>query len=282
MSSENQVWVFAARWSVQNQPLEEDELRELLTEKLKLYCSKWIFQLEDTENNLHYQIYMRVNEKIRAKSLAVKWNAALPGIEIRPCSTAGKEALSKYCMKKETRVAGPWADKAIYMGQDLPTELYRWQSKLRDYLLGPVNDRELICIVDLEGSGGKSKFMKYMYFHHNVPGLTFGKSSDLINIVYKMPDERAYIFNLTRSQPKDASLSDIYATAELIKDGYFANTKYDTGIGCMAPPHVVVMTNFFPKRDHLTADRWTVIDLAECEDLQRRRETRPVQARFSL
>ncbi len=282
MSSQNQVWVFAARWTIENHPLEEDECRANLMDKLKIYASKWIFQLENTTNNLHYQIYFRVKEKIRAKTLAIKLNAVMHGIEIMPASTAGKEALEKYCMKKDTRVAGPWASQNIYLGEDLPTELYRWQQKLKDYLLGPVNDRELICIVDQDGSGGKSKFMKYMYFHHNVIGLSFGKSSDLINLVFKMPNERAYIFNLTRSQPKDASMADIYAAAEYVKDGYMCNTKYDTGIKQMAPPHVVVMTNFFPKRDHLTADRWTVVDLAECPDLAQRKETRPQQARFSL
>lgn len=282
MSSENQIWVFAARWTIENHPLEEDECRQNLKDKLKLYCSKWIFQLENTTDNLHYQIYMRVKEKIRAKTLAVRLNEELRGIEIRPCSTAGKEALSHYCMKDDTRVAGPWADRPIYFGADLPTVLYEWQRKLRDYILGPVNNREVICIVDTQGNGGKSQFMKYMMYHHGILGMCFGKAGDLKNLVYKNKPARGYIFNLTRSQPKEAAITDIWSAVEEIKDGYVVNTKFETGTVMMDPPHVVVMMNFWPKRDNMSEDRWNCIDIGQDADLRFHRAARAEQARFSL
>lgn len=280
--SENQLWVFAGRWTIQNIDGTEAECRAKLCAKLKMYCANFIFQLEDTTDNLHYQIYMKVREKIRAKKLAIDWNEDLKGIEIRPCSGAGKQALSKYCMKDESRVAGPWADKPIYMGTDLPTTLWSWQRKLEEYLLGPVNPREVIVIVDERGDGGKSAFRKYMYFHHKILGVTFGKASDLLNLVFKMPPTGAYIFNLTRSQPKDASINDIWSTIEDIKDGYVVNTKYETGVMTMDPPHVVVMCNFHPKLEGMSADRWNIVNLGDCEELNSERRTRPKFSRFQI
>ncbi len=38
---------------------------------------------------------------------------------------AGKEALRDYVVKTSTRVAGPWADHAVYRGEDLITDAHR-------------------------------------------------------------------------------------------------------------------------------------------------------------
>lgn len=261
--SENQVWVFSLRWTVQNLEMDLDHSKDLLEGWLKCNCKAWVFQLEDTENNLHYQGYINVNDKIRAKTLAKQMNDEFFGIEIRPASNAGKRDLQKYCMKTDSRIDGPWADRKIYMGADLPTVLLPWQKKLETYLAGPVNPRELIWIYDPEGNSGKSAFCKYMSFHHGACKLTYGNSGDLLNLVSKKRGMKAYLFDLTRTKPALFSSADLYSAMEDVKNGHFVNTKYETEEVLMDQPHVVIFSNQQPDCGCVSEDRWTMVTIPE-------------------
>lgn len=267
--TENQVWIFSVRWTIQNlcyvEPdmMSEEDARERLRGWMQASCKKWVFQLEDTVDNLHFQGYINVNEKVRAKTLAKSLNDDFRGIEIRPASGSGKLALQKYCMKVDTRVDGPWADHKIYMGQDLPVVLYPWQQKLCDYIKGPVNRRELIWVYDPDGNKGKSAFCKYMSFHHGCLKLTYGNSGDLLNLVSKRPGQRAYLFDLTRTKPQLFSTQDLYSTMEDVKNGHFVNTKYETEEVLMDVPHVIVFANQYPEFNCVSEDRWTIVTVPD-------------------
>lgn len=259
--SENQVWIFSIRWTVQN--LLDDTsawrpLKENLCAVLERDCKSWVFQLEDTTQNLHFQGVINMREKIRAKTLAKQWNAEFRGIEIQPASNGGKAALQKYCMKRETRIAGPWADKPVYMGDDLPVTLWPWQEQVKNYVLGPVNPREILWLHCPGGNTGKSDFAKYMQFHHGCLKLCYGASGDLLNLVAKNAGRRAYIFDLTRCKPQLFSSQDLYSCIEDIKNGHFVNTKYETASILMSKPHIVVLANVLPDKSCLSMDRWNI------------------------
>lgn len=222
---------------------------------------KFIFQAEDTTDNPHYQVFCKRKAKEYPKKWAKSLNEDFSGIEIRPCSTAGKDALADYCMKKDSRVAGPWADKPIYMGQDLPAVLRSWQSDLREEIKGAPDNRKIIWYTDLKGSTGKSTLSKYLYFHDKVLTMTFADAKDLLNLVYKMQGLPCYIFDLSRTKGAKTSMSDIYQALESIKNGYFINAKYETGVACYAIPHVVVFSNAAPDLSKLSFDRWDIRNL---------------------
>jgi len=265
-----QVWIISFRWTVQNMCGDDltasggklckstDAAKNDLVTWLETDAKAWCFQLEDTKDNLHFQGYANLNEKIRPKTLAKALNDTFKGIEVQACSNAGKRELQKYCMKADTRVAGPWADRKIYMGQDLMPKLFKWQEKLKNYLLGEVNDREILWIVDEQGCSGKSKFCKYMSFHHKTLKLTYGDAKDLLNLVSKNPCRSAYLFDLTRTKPQAFSTQDLYSAIESVKDGHFINTKYETEEVMMSIPHVVVFSNQWPNRENMSDDRWNV------------------------
>ncbi len=256
----SQVYHFAARWSTEH----DDEKRLLLQKWLRKRADKWIFQAELTVNgekrNPHYQIYFHTREKYRPSQLFKQVNESeLRGMEIQASSTAGKEALQSYCMK-EDRVAGPWADKRIYCGQDIWPEhkFPAWQKKMLEKLREPPDFRTMHWVCDPKGNNGKTSFLKFLCWKENAVGLAYAHSADALNLVSKMPDRPIYAWNLTRSKPAQLSELDLYSAMESVKDGYFINTKYETKMVLMCRPHVVVFANHLPKFAQMSADRWKI------------------------
>jgi hypothetical protein len=265
---ENQVWHISVRWSKHEKCLGWDDHE---TAKLFFteYCDKWIFQKEDTEDNLHYQGTGHLKERTRAKGLAKRVNTEFFGINIQPASTNGIKALQKYCMKDETRVAGPWADREIYMGEDLPTKLWPWQERLKQMIYEKPDNRTIHWVVDKEGNHGKSDFCKLMAFKHDCLTLEYGNAGDLKNLIFKYPNKKAYLFDLTRCKPSLFSSEDIYSVMESCKNGYILNTKYETGMLFMKRPHVIVFANVAPNTEKLTEDRWKIQRFMGKESLAR-------------
>lgn len=224
-------------------------------------CKKYIFQLECTNNNnWHYAGYMNLKQKKKLRTLVNEFKDQFPGIEFSRSSSAGRLALQKYSMKKESRKAGPWADKPIYLGRDLPNELYEWQQQLEEYCMSDTGDREIYWLYDKAGSQGKSKWKKHMIVNKGAIGLAYSSTSNLINLVSKTMS-KIYIVDLTRAKPVDIGRNDLYAAIEATKDGCVVNTKYETACVCFDPPAVVVLANVKPKMSELSPDRWKLKSL---------------------
>lgn len=162
-------------------------------------------------------------------------------------------------MKDATHVRGPWADKKIqppYKGQDLPEHLYPWQAEVMERCKLTPNDREINYIIDLRGNTGKSKFAKYMWFHHGALFLPWGKTGDILNYVAKNKDAGIFFFDLSRSKPADWARDDISAAMEQIKNGMIVNMKYVTCGEVFMPPHVWCFSNQAPNLSSMSRDRW--------------------------
>lgn len=261
----NQVYHFGFRWSVPHNA----ETLKTLKDQCKGVFDKYIFQAEYTENegkgNPHYQGYGHRKEKIRAKTLAVQLNDDLKGIEIRPASNNGKNALQAYCMKDDTRVAGPWADRKLYLGADLWAEEKQlpWQRSLNTMFAQPPGNRKMIWVYDPVGNNGKTKYIKWLCYKKDALPLGYGHSNDVLNLVSKFQNKNIYAFNLTRSKPANLSELDLYSSMESIKDGMFINMKYETQAVLMNPPHVLVCANTLPKYNQISVDRWEVYEIIE-------------------
>lgn len=264
-STSNAVYHFMLRWSIEYTQETKDTLLEHLRQHPNV--DKFIFQAENTTDNPHYQGYFHTKKAQRPKQLGKAWNDVLRGAEIRHASTNGIDCLKHYCMKQDTRVAGPWADQEVYLGGDLWPESRwpPWQKSMMEILQEHPGDRKMIWIYDLKGNNGKTKFAKTLVFRHNAVGLSYGHSTDILNLVSKMPNRRIYIWNLTRAKPANLSELDLYSAMESVKDGFFVNLKYETRQVCMNPPHVIVMANHLPKREHISQDRWDLKQILDGE-----------------
>lgn len=283
---DSRIFYFAARWSIPH----TKHNRMYLYKWLKRKADRFVFQAECTERkvetdfevvvkkNPHYQIFFHTKEKARPDSFYKELNEGeMKGMEIMRCSTAGKDALAEYCMKDETKVAGPWADHFIYRGQDLwpLRKMPHWQQEIKEYIDSTPNDRKMVWIYDRRGNNGKTKFVKYIGINYETPALGYASSIDALNLCMKFPHKRVYMWNLTRAKPANLSEFDLYSAMESIKDGCWINTKYETKCLYQMPSHVVVMANHPPKTEFQSADRWTILALRDSKlvpyDLEEKR-----------
>lgn len=262
-SDDIQVYHFSFRWSVEHTDVNQAKLYKHF--KRHANIDKFIFQAEDTTDNPHYQGWFHTLVKKRPKQLAITWNADFPGNNVQAASQNGKEALQQYAMKNDTRVAGPWADHAVYLGQDLWPEHQQpaWQKSLTELIKQPPGDRKMMWIYDPVGNNGKTKYAKTLTYRYDAIPLGYGDSNNVLNLVSKFPGKRVYVWNLTRAKPAQLSELDLYAAMESVKDGFFINLKYETGVCMFLPPHVVVMANHFPKFEHMSLDRWSILRITD-------------------
>lgn len=258
-----QCYVFSLRWSVQNIA---DHNYTDLCRVFSLLAEKYIFQLEDTTDNLHYQCFARWKKKQYAKTLAKRLHEQFHGIEVRPCSENGKLALSNYCMKSESRVAGPFADRPIYLGQDLNCmrDPHPWQTRIMKMLDKDPDDRTIHWIYNREGNVGKSKLCKYLKFHKKWKRIPLGTATQLkTNAVTKGPF-RAYYVDLPRVKGKEEAIQDLMSAIEDIKNGDVESAMYGKiNEMQMVSPHVFVFSNDVPPINLATRDRWKVYTITD-------------------
>lgn len=252
------------------------EKHKELSEALKVFSDHWVFQLERGEDGgrLHYQGFCHLarHQKKRPCELGASLNAEFFGIQFQPASKAGTEALRKYAMKDDTRVAGPWADKPIYNAAQDPLyklPLHPWQSAIKESCTAHPDDRTVNWVCNKGGRVGKSWFTKFMFIHHDALCLSYGTAGDLLNLVSKNMGRRTYFFDLPRVKPGVLCSSDLYAAVESVKNGMVMNTKYETKIEVMKSPHVWVFSNELPNFESLTGDRWKVWEISPDLSLQR-------------
>lgn len=227
-------------------------------------AKKFVFQLEEcpTTKNTHFQCYINLKIKRRQHELCKMFNSqGFNGATCKIASDAGKERLKMYCMKEDTRLAGPWADHPIYMGSDLITVLRPWQKKIVAMLEEKPHDRRIWWYKDTKGGIGKSSLAKYMLYHHKIIPMKCARKCDLINLVFKFPSQKMYIFDVQRTTRKDLFL-DMISTIEEVKTGLVINTKYETGYKMFDRPHIIVFSNYDPPKEKLSNDMIKVVDLA--------------------
>lgn len=263
--TEKQLYHVGFRWTVPDDLKSNDEI---LHKWVIEHLDKYIYQFEDIvtngRHNYHYQGYGHLRSQLRAKqikTLAMESNGSVSGIEVQPACTEGITNLQAYSMKVKSRVRGPWADKQIYLGADLISNLYPWQQSIKDEVETHPDNRSISVVYNPEGNIGKSAFCKYMSFHHKTLSVGWAKTGDLLNLVSKNQNRTAYFFDLSRTRPKDWASDDIYAAMEGIKNGHFINTKYETCEVLMKIPHVWIFTNTLPRLSAMSRDRWRIFEI---------------------
>jgi len=225
-----------------------------------------MLNMDGITHNLHYQGYARSDTRVRAASLLKSMIAMFKGhsCDISPASVVGQEALKDYCMKEATRSAGPWADKAIYLGEDLikPNQMVGFQKWICDLLPTKPSRRLTYWFFCPKGGSGKSAIAKWLAYWKGIPTFTFAKAWDLLKLVSMEPGKEMYIINLSKTKPAEVCGDDMYNVLESIKDGNFCTYKgSDVKRILMNPPHLIVLANEAPNKEKMTQERITVFEL---------------------
>jgi hypothetical protein len=225
---------------------------------------KYIYQLERgvAAQRLHYQGCLKLEVKHRTGEVANKCKALMPGVHITPNSNLGSTDAEFYCMKDDTKVAGPWADPKHIMPDysDLVAP-EGWQVMAKEILTAGPEPRKIYWLFEDTGKTGKSQFATYMEVYHGVIGLGLGTATDNFFAVSELP-ARAYIFDVPRTQPKRFDWAEVYMSIEKIKDRNFLSTKYKPKkVILPVIPHVMIFSNQLPDKAALSMDRWEVFKI---------------------
>lgn len=227
------------------EPIEPKGLAKLLSE----FCKEWTFQLERGEGGfLHWQMEISLLRKHRLNE--VKNLIGRSDVHLEP--TKNYFAAQKYCSKAESRVAGPWTEKSVWIDTIQQEQLHDWQRVLEAELCGPVPKRKIVWYTDFQGGAGKTEFTKYMIVKHAACGLNNAKTADIAYAIKE--DVKIVIFNLARTLEGKVN----YQAIEQVKDGLIFSAKYESTTKVFNSPHLVVFANFNPDLDALSKDRWDI------------------------
>lgn len=139
-------------------------------------------------------------------------------------------------------------------------QFFEWQKQALTLIQGEIDDRQIHWFYDTEGSVGKTAFCKYLAVNYGAICLG-GKASDCRNgiLEYMKNNEgetpEIVLINIPRSFNSDY-LS--YEALENIKDMFFYSGKYEGGMVCGNPPHLLVFSNEEPDYSKCSKDRWVV------------------------
>lgn len=227
--------------------LKHTTLIELLDPKV----TRFRFQLEkgDTSDYEHYQGMMELPKKARLSELK-KW---LPP-EIHLEKTRSLQGAADYCMKTETRLAGPW-EKGFPIPLKIITKLYTWQENLLKIVLEEPNDRTINWYWDQLGNTGKTAFAKYLCIKHKAAYVN-GKSNDILYAASLQP-ATIYIIDIPRTNTDVIS----YQAIEYLKNGIWFSGKYESKTTIINSPHVIVFANKEPQQELFSRDRWHIVNI---------------------
>lgn len=220
----------------------------VIENRLKEICKKYILGKEvcPTTGRKHLQMFFVCKKAMRLTELKI------PGKpHLEPCK-ADEESNVKYCSKD-----GNFIKYGFPKPIKIIENLYPWQKKIEDLVLGEVDDRKIFWFWETHGNVGKSAFVKYMVVKHKVLFCQGGKESDLMNLIYNqdMDETNCVIFDIPRAHKGNIS----YAALENMKNGLVCNTKYETGVKVFNSPHMIIFANFPPEKpEMLSNDRWVI------------------------
>jgi len=245
-------------------------------------AKNWVFTWFDFPEDWEYQI---------EKTPAVE--KAIVGKEV--CPTTQKEHLQGWIQfKNQNRPSalgwpkevhfesakGSYEDNLAYCTKDgicyfkgvdkpytLDIVLRPWQQRLYDILKGPVDDRKIYWIYEPIGGVGKTLFQKFVFLNIRDTVVLSGKGTDMKNGVLQYAEKhkrmpKTVLIDIPRStDPQFVS----YTGLEEVKNMFFFSGKYEGGMVCGPPPHMMIFANVAPDSTKFSCDRWDVREI--CGDL---------------
>lgn len=261
----NALYVFDVTW------FSSSDAYTVAVNAFTTLCKRWIFQCEEcpTTGAPHFQCFIKLKTRLRPKRLGKVLNdLGMNGASARPSSSKGRVALMTYAMKEESRIAGPWADRPLFMltykGNDLRcmTNPLPVQRCILDLIVAEPDDRSVVWIHDRRGNTGKSKLCKFLAHTNEAYIIPFGTAQQIKTSVICMGRHRCYLIDVPRTTGKDESMSEVFSAIEALKNGMVQSAMYGKYQQLfMEPPHVICFSNSYPCKKLLSQDRWAIYDV---------------------
>ena len=258
------------RWAFTMNNYHSDEYSNIVR-IIKEYCKVAIVAKEVGKGGTpHLQGYLEFTVKRRPRSvfkmdympncsvyhdlkpMAIHWEKA----------KGTQEDNLRYCSKDDQNpfVWGCTLPKKIKEVKILKDEeLYDWQKELVAIFKQEPHERKIYWYWSYKGGIGKTVFSKYLTM--TLGGICLhGKGSDVRNGVLDYCEKNGETPNLIIYPIPRCHGSEYcsYEALENIKDMYFYSGKYEGGMVCGNPPHLIVFANRPPKLPKMSLDRWSI------------------------
>lgn len=135
----------------------------------------------------------------------------------------------------------------------------KWQMYIHDIFLQEPDTRTIYVVLDREGGKGKTFLQNVLkdLYPDEILDIKNGRTKD---ITYQAKQARQYKMvqvNITRQMSGKVN-QEVW---ELLKDGNFSSSKYNSSAVRMKSPHVFIYTNRDLKWTDMSLDRWKIIHL---------------------
>lgn len=257
---------------------QEDVTHVHVADTLRKLAKHWAFQLEEgaLTQYRHWQGRLSLRKKARKNELInLMKNTPMEQARLSTTANANKSNFD-YVLKLDTKVDGPWTDKDIN-SDDFNTsvtegKLQTWQQKIIDIIKGPIDERQIIYVLDRSGKHGKSwlcNYIKWKRLGTVIPPMN--NAQDISQMIMCKPADRAYTVDVPRST-NQSKLQEFWTAMETIKNGYCYDKRHKFQDRNFKTPHLIVFGNAEPKIEMLSDDRWRIIDITKVPTLQPREE----------
>lgn len=250
---------------------------EKIEQKLLCICKTFTFQVEKGGKSDYLHIQGCIVLKSKSRFTQIK------NILSNSChweATKNQKNAEIYCLKDETRVVK--YKQYIYPQEEtikkvIIEKLYKWQLEILEIIKKEPNNRIIYWFWSNKGCKGKSTFATYILDNIEERTLIFedNKKGDIYyafsngsknkdgsnNDNYRSP--KIVIIDLPRNESNNAN----YVALECLKNGRFLSTKYERKMIRFNIPHVFVFANEPPTFSKLSADRWVVKNVDQCESI---------------
>lgn len=201
--------------------------------------NKYIFGFEigEKKGTKHLQGFVSFYDKVRPHEIykikSIHWEKTYAGekANIEYCSKCDNIFTSNYIIPEKINVIHE-------------SNLYEWQKEYLNIIKMPICPRHIHWVWG-DQNIGKTSFQKYLVVNHGAVILD-GTSKDMMNgIVQYMKFNNNRTPKLIVSNiPFDVDVSTIsYKGYESIKDMCFYSGKYEGGMVCSNPPHIILFSN---------------------------------------
>lgn len=171
-------------------------------------------------------------------------------------------ASEEYCKKVNTRLEG---GELYLKGVRAPVRdpmaglTYRgWQMEIATILGTEAEGRNIFWYWEPLGGVGKSCFVKHLCLTMEGVLMMSGKAADMKYGIVKHLEKGLEFNTLLIDLPRSRENKVSYEGIEEIKNGCFYSTKFESGQVVMNFPHIVIFSNFEPKPDKMSKDRFIV------------------------
>jgi len=235
---------------------EDSSSLPLIVAELKKFAFKGKVQTEccPTTNKRHLQGMIWCKQKHRDTEFKTLKGAHFECLK-------DVDDVANYCNKEEThdgifRVS--WGFPEPTFVEEIEV-LYDWEKEIINLINSPPDKRSIHWYWEPQGCAGKTTFQKYIFTHYDNTVVLSGKACDMKNGIVTY-------YNTNKSLPKIILINIprcamgfvSYRGLEEIKDMFFYSGKYEGGMICGKPPHMMIFANEPPDTTQMSHDRFVV------------------------